>query len=304
MLHHNNFFTRLSFLVFISLLSCSSQSQQMAKSLKHIEPMSSDIQRQIICPEFGRDIIKAGLYDKIKNDEALVVHIFVPLCDNDNQGIVPTTKSLGDGLNLKTNLYWGAGYGMKTHFKRRKDWKLVYQQFDTDSNILERVVFYKVYSNKAKVYLIADGYRGDRMEQCLEDFFKSLAGIKRDSLNIENSYVDISSQADLLIFNGHNGLMDVDMELIYNEDNVYRDAAVISCVSYGYFENYLKCLKAYPLVTSVSFLPPEAYVAEGLVNSWALMKTNDEIRLAAGDAMYKAHKKSQKAMRAMFKTGW
>ena len=48
----------------------------------------------------------------------------------------------------------------------------------------------------------------------------------------------------------------------------------------------------------------EAYVAEGIINSWAMMKTNQEIRLAAGDAMYKVHKKNQKAMRAMFKTGW
>jgi len=37
---------------------------------------------------------------------------------------------------------------------------------------------------------------------------------------------------------------------------------------------------------------------------WALMKTNEQIRLAAGDAMYRVHKRNQKAMRAMFKTGW
>ena len=142
------------------------------------------------------------------------------------------------------------------------------------------------------------------MEQCLDDYLSSLAGTKKDSLIIDNDQIGMHSKADLLIFNGHNGLMDTDKELIYNEDGIYRDAVVIACVSYDYFANHLKCLKAYPLVTSVSFLPPEAYVAEGIINSWALMKTNEEIRLAAGDAMYRVHKKSQKAMRAMFKTGW
>jgi len=295
----------MQFIVFIlfSLFSCSSKPQEAAKRLKPVNHIIEN-QRQAYCPEFKRDEIKVKLNKKITGGDALIVHIFVPLCDNDNQGIIPTSKSLGDGLNLKTNLYWGAGYGIKTHFKRKKDWKTVYQQFDTDSNILERVVFFKEFSNKANVYLIADGYRGDRMEECLDDYLSSLAGNKKDSLNINNSKIIIHSGADLLIFNGHNGLMDVDMELIHNEDSVFRDVAVISCVSYEYFINYLKCLKAYPLVTSVSFLPPEAYVAEGIINSWAMMKTEEEIRLAAGDAMYKVHKKSQKAMRNMFKTGW
>ena len=301
MLYH--IILQLIFFVSLGLFSCSSQSQHKAKSLTPLQHMAVN-QRQLLCLEFRRDTIIAGLNNKIKNGDALIVHIFVPLCDNDNQGIIPTSKSLGNGLNLKTNLYWGAGYGIKTHFKRKKDWKLVYQQYNTDSNILERVVFFKVFSNHAKVYLIADGYRGDRMEQCLDDYLNSLVGTKKDLLNIENKQIGINSHSDLLIFNGHNGLMDVDMDLIYNEDGIFRDAAVISCVSYDYFANHLKCLKAYPLVTSVSFLPPEAYVAEGIINSWALMKTNEEIRLAAGDAMYRVHKKSRKAMRAMFKTGW
>lgn len=303
MLSHNHIIVRIIVLVFLSLFSCSSKPQQKAKNLTPGGHVAVN-QRQPLCPEFRRDIIIAGLHNKIKNGDALIVHIFVPLCDNDNQGIIPTSKSLGDGLNLKTNLYWGAGYGMKTHFKRKKDWKLVYQQYDTDTNILERVVFYKIFNNKAKVYLIADGYRGDRMEQCLDDYLNSLAGTKKDSLNIENSHIGMHSRADLLVFNGHNGLMDMGKELLYNEDGIFRDAAVIACVSYGYFASHLKCLKAYPLVTSVSFLPPEAYVAEGIINSWAQMKTKKEIRLAAGDAMWKVHKKSQKAMRAMFKTGW
>ncbi len=303
MLYFNHIIVRFAILILLSLFSSSSQSQQLANSLTSLEQMPVN-ERQVICPEFSRDTIIAKLNNKIKDGNALFVHIFVPLCDNDNQGIIPTSKSLGDGLNLKTNLYWGAGYGIKTHFKRKKDWKLVFQQYDTDSNILEKVVFYKTFSNTAKVYLIADGYRGDRMEECLNDYLNSLAGIKKDSLSINNEQIGIQSNADLLIFNGHNGLMDVDVDLVYNKDGVFRDAAVISCVSYEYFTDYLKCLKSYPLVTSVSFLPPEAYVAEGIINSWALMKTNEQIRLAAGDAMYHVHKRNQKAMRAMFKTGW
>jgi len=47
-----------------------------------------------------------------------VIHVFVALADNVNQGIVPVSPSLGDGDNPKTNLYWGAAFGVKTFFAK------------------------------------------------------------------------------------------------------------------------------------------------------------------------------------------
>lgn len=43
------------------------------------------------------------------------IQVFVALCDNVNQGIVPVPAALGDGEDVKNNLYWGARYGVKTH---------------------------------------------------------------------------------------------------------------------------------------------------------------------------------------------
>ncbi|HEX6730669.1 MAG TPA: hypothetical protein VF074_11680, partial [Pyrinomonadaceae bacterium] len=40
-----------------------------------------------------------------------VIHVFVALADNVNQGIVPVPPSLGNGDNPATNLYWGAAFG-------------------------------------------------------------------------------------------------------------------------------------------------------------------------------------------------
>ena len=52
-----------------------------------------------------------------------VIHVFVALADNVNQGIVPVSASLGNGDNPKTNLYWGAAFGVRTFFSRNKDWR-------------------------------------------------------------------------------------------------------------------------------------------------------------------------------------
>src|SRR5688572_17761463 len=54
-----------------------------------------------------------------------VIHVFVALADNVNQGIVPVSATLGNGDNPATNLYWGAAFGIKTFFSRNKDWQLI-----------------------------------------------------------------------------------------------------------------------------------------------------------------------------------
>lgn len=98
------------------------------------------------------------------HNEPLIVHLFVPLYDNEHQGIIPTSKSLGDGLNLKTHLYWPTSAGTKAYFKKNAKWKFLFQAFDIDANVLGRLVFKQVFIT-AKVYLIADAYRGNRMEE-------------------------------------------------------------------------------------------------------------------------------------------
>ena len=48
----------------------------------------------------------------------LRVHVTVALCDNASQGIVPVPAAIGDGDDPRTNLYWGAMYGVKSWLKR------------------------------------------------------------------------------------------------------------------------------------------------------------------------------------------
>lgn len=50
-----------------------------------------------------------------------VIHVFVALADNVNQGIVPVSATVGNGDNAKTNLYWGAAFGIRTFFSRNRD---------------------------------------------------------------------------------------------------------------------------------------------------------------------------------------
>lgn len=322
--YKSNRFLYLLFFLFI-FTSCNAQNSENKNDLTNSNDSIKVIQDQIdstsltaddfpkvdtrkIPPylELSRDSIKNVLTQKIKNNEPLFVHIFVPLCDNENQGIVPVNKSLGDGQNLRTNLYWGAGYGIKTHFKRLKEWTLLSSQLDIDSVVLERVIFKKKYPNGVTVFLVADAYRGDKMHECLTDYFASLAGKKKEILELDNNNTKIKAfgEADLIAFNGHNGLMDSYAALFINEDNRMRDAVVIACSSLPYFRRHLNVARAYPLLTTTNLLAPEAYGMEAVIDSWAMLEDGKTIRSKIGAMYHKIHNCGLKGATNLFHTGW
>lgn len=253
----------------------------------------------------NRDSIITKLIAKIEDQTPLVVHVMVPLCDNDHQGIIPTTPSLGNGLDLHRNLYWATSKGMKRYFKEHPDWNFLVSQLDPTDDILERVVFKKSYNNGAIVYLVADAYRGDRMVNTLNDFFNSLAGALNDSISIDGKVLGIHGNADLLAFNGHNGLMDENTSHKLSVDGKQRDAVAIACSSGPYFrEEYLKT-NSYPLVTTTNLLYPGAFILEAIINEWAQLKNDQECKIAAGDAYYKNKPKSgPNGSQNLFDYGW
>jgi len=292
---------KVYYLIFICLYSFFSCSQSFNSK---VNINDSIIVYEKKTEQISRNKIRENLHKKIKQFVPLVIHTFVPLCDNDFQGIIKVGKLLGDGRNLKTNLYWGAGYGLKTFFTQSKNWKYLKSFYNIDSFVLERVVLYREYSNHAKVYLILDAYKGDKMENCIFDYFNSLAGNLTDTICIDSLKILACSKSDFLIFNGHNGLMDNRYEEIENTDHVEKDAAVISCNSYPYFEPFFERLNAYPLITTTSFLPPEAYIISSIIDNWASMESEEKIRIGAGEAMAKIHKIAVAPCVNTFKTGW
>jgi len=288
------------------LLSCNSSGNNQVDEV--VKNTFKDTVDKFITPdylEFDRTDIRVKLQHKIDNNTPLVVHVLVPLCDNQFQGIVPTTESLGDGFNLKSNLYWATSNGMKRYFKNKNGWKMLKSIiYDSDSTILERVIFEQQFENGAQVILVNDAYRGDKMEDCLNDFFNSLAGTLNDSVFIKDDTILINSKADLIAFNGHNGLMDVFIDEVYNQDGIQKDAAVIACSSIYDFSYRLNMLKAYPLVTTNNSLYPGAFVMDAIIKNWALMKTDEDIRLSAGNAYHRVKQCGLKGARNLFSTGW
>src|SRR5687768_1037915 len=102
-----------------------------------------------------------------------VAYVIVALCDNVNQGIVPVPAALGNGDDPARNLYWGARFGVKTHFNASREWRALSAVQNPAPKILERVV----YKHKTlDAYLVADAYRGAEIAQATADFLNVASG--------------------------------------------------------------------------------------------------------------------------------
>src|SRR6267142_1529956 len=112
-----------------------------------------------------------------------VIHVFVALCDNEHQGIVPVSATLGNGDNPATNLYWGAAFGVKTFFAKSKDWELVADIPNPSPVILVRSVFKHKTQN---VFLIAEAYRGREIAQATWDFLEAAAGKPGNAVEVKD----------------------------------------------------------------------------------------------------------------------
>jgi hypothetical protein len=200
-----------------------------------------------------------------------VAHVLVALCDNEYQGIVPVPPAIGNGSDPDKNLYWGAAYGLKTFMRKQPEWKLLSREANPEPRILERLVFRH---DNPPAFLVADAYEGRCIKETVSDFLTYSAG--------------------LLVYIGHNGLMDFPLAALAtpagNPEAAPRQAAVFACLSKQFFEPLLRHAGAEPYILTTGLMCPEAYTTHALLRSWL----RSDSPAAAREAVAAAYNKYQK----------
>ena len=235
-----------------------------------------------------------------------VIHVFVALADNVNQGIVPVPAKLGNGEDAEHNLYWGSAFGVKTFFSRSADWKLLSSGIQPKHEVLERCVWkYRT----SEVYLVADAYRGREIQTAILNFLDSAAGLSREEIGIENGSqsvkLTIRGGSDLVAYIGHDGLMDFQLPRIpQKKDSRVRQAIILACGSKIYFAAALRASGAYPLLWTTNLMAPEAYTLKSALDGWIAGETEAQIHERAAGAYDKYQKCGIRAARKLMATGW
>lgn len=235
-----------------------------------------------------------------------VVHVFVALADNQYQGIIPVPAQLGNGFDPDHNLYWGAEAGVKTYFARSPDWKLLECTRSVKAEVMERCVFsYR----KADVYLVADAYRGDQIKRTILDFLDAAAGNGTQTVHLSARSGSASflaaGGANLIVYVGHDGLMDFQVPRVFPRQNKgHRDAIILSCASRQYFYELLRTAGAYPVLWTTNLMAPEAYTLKYALDGWIAGESGEQLHELAAVAYDRYQKCGMKAARRLFATGW
>lgn len=235
-----------------------------------------------------------------------VVHVFVALADNEHQGIIPVPPALGNGEDAGRNLYWGAAYGVRTFFRKSADWKEVMLVARPRPYILERSIFEHTPSG---AILVADAYEGKEIKQALTDFFNAAAGMNPEVISFPSTsgikHESVPASADLVVYVGHDALMDFSLPLEFpNPDGTSRSAIILACASKSFFKNLLRKTGAQPLLWTTGLMAPEAYTLEAAVDAWILSEPAEQIRQRAAEAYSKYQRCSLSAATHLFSNSW
>lgn len=230
-----------------------------------------------------------------------IIHVFVALCDNANQGIVPVPASIGNGQDPHRNLYWGAGYGVRTYFSRSSHWKKLKTIPNPASNILERCIFQH---QPTSALLVADAYDGAEIKQAIIDFMAASAGHHTLNIEVNDHTYEARTGADLVAYVGHNGLMEFDIPSPpAPQSSQEKDAIMLACISKDYFGPLLNKTGAKPLIWTTGLMAPEAYTLEASIQGWLEGKSDQEIQQLAAAAYHKYQKCGLRGASRLLVTG-
>lgn len=212
------------------------------------------------------------------------IRVFVALCDNATQGIIPVPPKIGNGNDLDNNLYWGCDEGVRSIFKQSKSWKLTSStRTDTkgDELILEQLYFKHTATGST---LAASAYRGSRMKQCLRDFEQAIR----------------SGKSDLVVYIGHNGLMDERLPLIAASPEHRAEVIVLCCKSADYFKERITLQGGRPVLLTTQLMYPGAFLLRDAAEAWLNGGRSESLRAAAANAYAKNQGISVKSASGVF----
>jgi hypothetical protein len=247
----------------------------------------------------------------------VVVTVHVCLCDN-RQGIAPVSADLGNGDNPRTNLYWGAMYGVRTFLAQSPAWTLL-AELPGQDDLLKVAVFQRrtmaglawpadVRGKPVEIILVARAWRGMPMESALGAFARDALTAEPVEVRLPNGRTIAAGGASHVVgFVGHDSLMNVSVR----QRGLFRAIAdggalpvkgwfALACVSDKYFTPCLGRGHLVRLLATRQFMAPEAYTLDAMLRTFARGGDLPSLRSAAAGAYAKYQKISRRAALGVF----
>jgi hypothetical protein len=245
------------------------------------------------------------LYDRIAGDLAagkpLVATVYVALCDNDSQGIVPVrNREICRGDRPESNLYWATGGGLKGYLKQA-GWKPVLKRRSPRRGVALEVVWRKRFkargelrergvSGRFDVYLVSVVFFGDHIHQANIEYLRA---VNRDRERVHDlpgvGELSYGGASHVVGYIGHDYFYDVEdpMELIgptRGDSILQKGAFALACTGDRYIRPAITRPNAHILLLNRQLAYPGAWTVGGLVRGLAAGKDGRGIHAEAARA--------------------
>jgi hypothetical protein len=233
-----------------------------------------------------------------------VIHVIVALADNQHQAGPKLSGVLGNGQAPAGNQLWGAGYGVRSHFDWAKEWVRIPNVARPEAaHILERAIWKH---RDSTIYLVADAYDGRHLREATGDLLLYASGSGETTISAGGTMIPAGGGASLVVFAGHNGMMDHKLDRVYRPQDPENDRQVIilASLSRGFFANPLRATGARPLLWTTGLIVPEAYTLRDALLGYVTGESDEQIRERAAKAYDQYQRSGMGAARRAFVTGW
>lgn len=247
----------------------------------------------------------ANLKDRIEADaEArapLVAHVTVVLCTNREKD-----TDICNENRAKTNLYWGAQFGVKTYFDRQESWQRIRVLNPSDKRIIDRVVFKRtimINERDATVFLVADVWKGGDVKEAVDNFFTMTAGESSEKIKVGDKTIYAGGDAHIMAYIGHNRLARHTLDLELPKTTMPNSAIVLGRDTASTFTQPLLKVGSYPLLTTNGRMTPDAHTLEAAIITWFSSISPTETHTAAAQAYKKLRGGSISGRKKLFIPG-
>lgn len=216
---------------------------------------------------------RADVLRDVAAGEPVVSYVVVPLCSNSQ--IDCGASWAGQPGRLRTNLYWGAIFGARTIFDRKRSgWQRVHVERG-GPEMLERITYRRRVpaarwgferEEPVEQLVVLHAVHGEHIDGAVDLFWK----LSRDggTVRFDDGGRARSASIHTVGYAGHNRLMDGKRLPAQRAASARaRSSFVLACYSESYFGGALSRLGAAPLVSTRALMAPEGYVVEAVVKA-------------------------------------
>ena len=220
----------------------------------------------------------------------LVATVYVALCDNDSQGIIPVkNRSICNGDDPSKNMYW-KGNGISGYLHSH-GWRRVASVENPQENILVREIWKKRMvagislrhlgaPRTFDAVVVANAYRGSRIHDAMKDYLKAVhtdvAEVVRPSAGIE---IEAGGRSQVVGYVGHDYFMDVSegssahrdllAPLKEHDSTLVRGTFALACISNEFVRPYVTRDNVYILAMNNFLTYPSAWTIGGILEGIA-----------------------------------